>query len=249
MTGETTPVRWHSAGGTHLGTVRKVNEDAYLDLPQLGLWVVADGMGGHDAGDVASRLIVDDLRTCAPPPSREALLDDLDARLQSINARLQHYAAGRAEGAVVGSTVAILIGYGREAICLWAGDSRIYRLRQGQLVQLTQDHSQVEELVKLGLLDRAEAATHPAGNVITRAVGAMDNLVVDLVADEVADGDVYLLCSDGLNKALSDEEIARMLTGAECQSAVDTLLRAALDHQATDNITAVVARVDGMAGR
>ncbi|MFQ5773090.1 MAG: PP2C family protein-serine/threonine phosphatase [Kiloniellaceae bacterium] len=238
------PFHWHSASGTHVGTVRKVNEDAYVDLPgigpEVGLWAVADGMGGHEAGDFASRMIVEALRSVPPPTGRDALLDEVDVRLQSVNRRLRDYAATHARGGVVGSTVAVLIGYRSEGICLWAGDSRVYLLRGGLFRQLTQDHSQVEELIKLGLLNRSEAASHPAGNVITRAVGAMDDLIVDAIGHELADGDIYLLCSDGLNKVLPDEEIALILERQDCRQAVQSLLQRALDKGARDNVTAIV---------
>jgi len=244
MTGDRGTFTWHSASVSHVGTVRKVNEDAYLDNPELGLWVVADGMGGHEAGDVASRMVVDSFRDLTFPTSRQEFLDDLLVRLQTVNSNLQDYAEENARSGVVGSTVVILVGFDDQCTCIWAGDSRIYLLREGLLRQITRDHSQVEELISLGLLDREEAESHPAGNVITRAVGAADSLAVDVVSHGLQDGDVYLLCSDGLNKVVPDQEISEILRRDGCQFAAQSLIDRALDHGARDNVTAVVVQVE-----
>ena len=240
---EDTGFRWQSAGATHIGTVRSVNEDACLDRPEVGLWVVADGMGGHDAGDVASRMIVESLQQLDRSQSRDDFVDELLSRLQEVNGALVDYAESNAKN-VVGSTVVIMIGWGGKCTCIWAGDSRIYLQREGRLRQVTKDHSQVEELVSLGLLDRDEADSHPASNVITRAVGAMDSLAVDMVSHGVRDGDVYLLCSDGLNKVVPDGEISEVLGKGGCREAAEGLIDRALQHGARDNVTAVVVRVE-----
>ncbi len=244
MTADESPFRWQSESSTHIGTVRKVNEDSYLDLARLGLWVVADGMGGHAAGDVASRMIVDSFRDLAPPQNRQGFLDELLSRLQSVNGALRNYAAERPGDAVVGSTVALMVGYRKYCTCLWAGDSRIYLLRDRQLRQVTRDHSQVEELVNLGLMDRADAESHPASNIVTRAVGATDSLAVDMVSHEFHGDDIYLICSDGLNKAVSDDEITEILQNGGGRGMAESLIDRALDHGATDNVTAVVVRIE-----
>lgn len=236
-------IRWRSAGATHVGTVRKVNEDSLLDQPDLGLWVVADGMGGHDAGDVASRAVVQSFHDLEPPTDRDASLEEVLYRLQDVNGALQDYAAKNSMQ-MVGSTVVVLFGFGREFTCLWAGDSRIYQLRDGQLKQLTRDHSQVEEMVNLGLLDRSEAEDHPISNVITRAVGAAESLAVDMVSHTTRPGDRYLLCSDGLNKVMPDAEIAEILRDTPCAEAPQALLHRALDNGTRDNVTAVVVHVE-----
>lgn len=243
MSEVTEQLTWHSAAATHVGTVRKVNEDAYLDRPEIGLWLVADGMGGHHAGDVASNMIVQSFDDIRAPDSRDEFLEAILDRLQTVNSDLQRYAADN-DASVVGSTVALLFSYGSRASCLWAGDSRIYLLRDGHLRQLTRDHSKVEELISLGLVDREDADTHPVGNVITRAVGAADSLAVDIVSHEMCAGDRYMLCSDGLNKTLSDKEIAEILQQRDCAEAPKVLLYRALDNNARDNITAVVVHVD-----
>lgn len=244
MIGEHGSFTWNSASVSHVGTVRKINEDAYLDNPELGLWVVADGMGGHEAGDVASRMVVDSFRNLTFPTSRQQFLDDLLVRLQTVNSDLQDYAEENARSGVVGSTVVILVGFEDQCTCLWAGDSRIYLLREGLLRQVTRDHSQVEELISLGLLDRKEAESHPAGNVITRAVGAADSLAVDVVSHGLHDGDIYLLCSDGLNKVVPDREICEILRHGGGQSTAQSLIDRALYHGARDNVTAVVVQFE-----
>ncbi len=229
-----------SASATHVGTVRSVNEDACIELPEVGLWAVADGMGGHKGGDVASRLVVEALGGLAPPVVLTTFLEDVQQRLEGANRHLRDYAAVHAPGDVVGSTVAALVAFGNQGVCVWVGDSRIYLLRGRRLVLLTRDHSQVEEMVSLGLIDRAEAEHHPAGNVITRAVGAADDLLIDMVAHELDDGDIYLICSDGLSNVVSDEEMQTMLAGHSCADACQMLIHRALDNGARDNVTAVV---------
>lgn len=239
-----TKLRWQSAAATHVGNVREVNEDAYLDRPEIGLWLVADGMGGHQAGDVASRMIVESFDDIPRTRDREEFLEAILDRLQAVNGELLRYAEENGAG-VVGSTVALLFGFGSQANCLWAGDSRIYLLRDGQLRQLTRDHSKVEELISLGLVDREDADTHPVGNVITRAVGAAESLAVDIVSHESQVGDRFMLCSDGLNKTMSDAEIADILQHYGCAEAPKALLYRALDSGARDNVTAIVVHIEG----
>ncbi len=243
MQGAGTHFQWRSASQTHVGTARKVNEDACLERPEIGLWAVADGMGGHAAGDVASTMVVDSLRDLSLSEDQNSLINDIEGRLQGVNSQLRRYARSQGPGTIVGSTVAAFAGFGTKAICLWAGDSRIYRLRDSGLQQLTRDHSQVEELVALGMLNRDEAATHRERNVITRAVGAGPELEIELRIDELQAGDYYVLCSDGLNKAVSDEEIATIMLNSNVEETVRALLRLSLIRGARDNVTLVVIEI------
>lgn len=243
MNGEPEAFRWRSAGASHVGTVRKINEDAYLDWPEIGLWMVADGMGGHDAGDVASRMIVDSFGDLPVPRSRDSFLEAILLRLQAVNADLRSYAAEHGMS-IVGSTVALLFGYGSWFTCLWAGDSRIYQLRQGRLRQLTRDHSQIEEMANLGLLDKNQPEARSIGNVITRAAGAAESLAVDTITHKFQHGDCYLLCSDGLSNTVPDTEIAAILAENDCENSPRALLYRALDHNARDNVTAVVVHIE-----
>ncbi len=232
-----------SADATHVGHVRKHNEDACLDRPDLGLWVVADGMGGHQAGDLASRLIVDLLGEMALPRDAGSFIAEVRARLGEANRRLVAEARQRGGDAVIGSTVVAFLSFGAYFACLWAGDSRLYRLRDGALQQLTRDHSQVQEMVDAGLLDPAAAERHPLANIVTRAVGAAPELELDKVTDRLAAEDLFLLCSDGLSKMVADAEIAEVLARTPVAAAPQALIDAALAHGGKDNVTAVAIRI------
>jgi protein phosphatase len=235
--------RWTSSARSDAGRVREINEDACLDQPDPGRWAVADGMGGHAVGDLASRLVIDALTRLAAPRSMKTLMADARARLQAANRELRDEAARR-QVQRIGSTVVVLLACDRFCGYLWAGDSRIYLYRAGQLRQLTRDHSQVEELKSLGVLTDEEARHHPAQHMITRAVGATDLLDLDDDAIEVADGDVFLLCSDGLSNELSDDEIVAVLTSAQRENVSEELVELALARGGRDNITAVVVQAE-----
>ena len=237
------PFIWSSASRTHVGKVREINEDAHLERTTRGLWVVADGMGGHAVGDVASRMVIDGLDDVPDPTSLESYIDAVSNRLLLTNRELREEAMRR-QVRLIGSTVVALLAFERQCACLWAGDSRIYLSRSGQLQQLTRDHSQVEELIAHGLLDRSKAGDHPASNTITRAVGASDLLQLDTNVLELKDGDLFLLCSDGLTNEVNDSEIATELVRGNCQQTADNLLECALTRGARDNVTLIVLRAD-----
>ncbi|MGF6571873.1 protein phosphatase [Paraburkholderia sp. GAS333] len=235
--------RWTSSARSDAGRVREINEDACLDQPGIGRWAVADGMGGHAVGDLASRLVIDALSRIASPVSMKTLIADARARLQTANRQLRDEAARR-QVQRIGSTVVVLLACDRFCGYVWAGDSRIYLYRGGQLQQLTRDHSQVEQLKSLGVITDEEARHHPAQHMITRAVGATDMLDLDDDAIEVVDGDVFVLCSDGLSNELSDDEIIAVLTSAERENASEELVELALAKGGRDNITAVVVQAE-----
>jgi protein phosphatase len=235
--------RWASAARSDTGRVREINEDACLDQPQQGRWAVADGMGGHDVGDLASQLVVETLGQLPDANGIKHYLAEARTRLQDANRQLREEACRR-QVQRIGTTVVVLLACDRFCGYLWAGDSRIYLLRQGQLRQLTRDHSQVEELRQSGYLTEEEARNHPAHHIITRAVGATDQLDLDEDAIEVADGDVFLLCSDGLSNEVTDEEILQTLVNVDCLLAPDQLVDIALARGGRDNITAVVVQAE-----
>ena len=224
--------------------MRSLNEDAFLDRGEIGLWVVADGMGGHESGDYASRLIVETLATTRAPESASALLHDIKHRLDQVHIALQAEAATRGEGAVIASTVVALLAHGAHFACVWAGDSRIYRCRGRDLKQVTSDHSYVQTLVDQGLLAPEKVSSHPYANVVTRAVGTDQTLELEIVTGELAPDDRFLLCSDGLNRQVTDEEIAAALADTACDRAADILIEMALQTGARDNVTAVVIDVE-----
>lgn len=235
-----TPI-YQSASYSHVGMVRQVNEDACLELPEAGLWVVADGMGGHAAGDYVSSLIVDSLRRLPPLPALSACTEALRAELSRINAQVRDQALLRGV-AMMGSTVVMLAVRGNQGACLWAGDSRLYRLRDGQLSSVSRDHSYVQELVDSGLLTEAEARVHPRGNIVTRALGVSDELELACTYLDMLPGDTYLLCSDGLNKTTEDHEIRDVLCHHEAYAMVRSLIHLGLTRGAPDNITAIVIK-------
>lgn len=233
--------RWTSAARSDVGRVRTINEDACLNEPERGLWAVADGMGGHSVGDFASRMVVDKLAEIPPPSCLANFLTDAHDRLQYANRRLRSEAATR-KVQRIGSTVAALLAWDRHCACLWAGDSRIYLHRHGTLKLLTRDHTQVEQLIARGDITPEEAIGHPAHNIVTRAVGAVDKLKLDELIVEVDHGDVFLLCSDGLSNEVSEQEMRRALAYGNCLQASEALVDLALERGGRDNISAVVVR-------
>ncbi|MBP5077274.1 serine/threonine-protein phosphatase [Pseudomonas chlororaphis] len=230
---------YESASHSHVGMVRQVNEDACLDAVQAGLWAVADGMGGYAAGDFVSSLIVDTLRAIPPEPSLPAYVQALRAGLEQANAAVRQETAQRGVG-IMGSTLVLLAARGDKATCLWAGDSRLYRLREGQLEVISHDHSYVQELLDNSLLSEAEAREHPMANIVTRAVGTQDWLELSAVDLDVRPGDSFLLCSDGLTKTVEDHELREVLGNASPYEVVRSLVHLGLTRGAPDNITAVV---------
>jgi len=239
------PIRWTSASRSHTGLVREVNEDACLEQPELGLWAVADGMGGHALGEFASRLAVKSLADLPAAQSLEQYVDDAQERLQSANRRLRSEAALR-DVPIIGTTIVALLASGRHCACLWAGDSRIYLFRAGRLKLLTRDHSEIEAARSRRHANLDDTLHRPPANLITRALGAQDALELDRVTVDVVDGDVFLLCSDGLSNEVSELAIEQALLPGNCRQASQLLLELALERGGHDNITAVVVRADDL---
>ncbi len=236
------PFSFRSLATTHAGSVRKLNEDAYLDRSDVGLWAVADGMGGHEAGDVASATIVDALAKVATFGSAFAFRRAVRTALLAVNGELCRKAAEEYKD-TIGSTVVTLLAHGGHYACIWAGDSRAYLHRQGRLQRITRDHSLVQELIDAGAVDAGQAQGHRHANIVTRAVGASDRLELDGVYGLIQPGDRFLLCSDGLG-VLTDCEIEARLGGAPLASAASTLLRLTLERGAPDNVTFVLVDTD-----
>lgn len=237
------PVRWESFGMSDPGKLRQVNEDAYAVNNPSRLWVVADGMGGHSAGDVASQSIASAFRELETTEKLSETATRIEDTLVELNRRFQAMANSGGQGVTIGSTVVVCAFRQDWMLVAWVGDSRIYRLRDGTLHQLTQDHSQVEELIARGLLLRENAESHPAANVVTRAIGAADEVYVDLDYCDARPGDRFLLCSDGLTKEVRLPDIRRTLAeDASTEHICKELIRATLAADARDNVTVVVAR-------
>jgi protein phosphatase len=241
--GEEAQLRWTSAARTDTGLVRSNNEDMMLDRPERRMWAVADGMGGHAYGEVASRMTVDALDALPPGDSLQQAVAQARVCLLDVNVALVAEAAAR-HVPVIGTTLVLLLASGRTGICVWAGDSRIYLCRGGSLHQLTRDHNQFEELQARNHLSPADALAYPGANMITRALGAATALELDEIQVQVSDGDVFLLCSDGLSNAVSPEDMFGALTAGNCAQAADTLVALALAAGGRDNISVVVVRAD-----
>ncbi len=242
MTEDKKHVTWTSAVCTDLGNVRKVNEDSVLVHATENLWLVADGMGGHDAGDVASKKITEAFLNLKLGDSFPDNIDLLEDTLLLVNQQLRDYAQEQFTGRTVGSTVVLMYAQNEFGACMWAGDSRLYRWRSNSLEQLTNDHSQVAALLESGLIESDEAVDHPASNIITRAVGAADSLQLDVRAINVAAGDVYLLCSDGLYNEVDSATIASQLQDATLQQSADQLLASCLAGNAQDNVSLILLK-------
>jgi protein phosphatase/serine/threonine-protein phosphatase Stp1 len=240
-----TSPHFRSWAATHPGAKRAHNEDSYVDRPDLGLWAVADGAGGHAAGEVASGMIADALQAIPAGLAASELLAEVRLAIERTHASLREEAAQRGPDVLVASTVVVMLARGEHFACLWAGDSRAYLLRNGTLRQITRDHSLVQELLEAGAIGPDEVENHPRANVITRAVGAEgDEFVLDKVSDRLVPGDRFLLCSDGLCKTLPDSELGTLLAAQDSEPP-KALIDAALAMNASDNVTAVAVEFTG----
>ena len=188
-------LEWEAYGLTDVGKVRSINEDAYMTNDEEAHWVVADGMGGHEAGDVASQSIVEGLGRLTQSAVLSHFVDEVDDCLRSVNEYLVKL-AGDDQNKVIGSTVVGLALHAKHVLYYWVGDSRAYRMRAGRLEQLSTDHTHIEEMIQQGIIDKSEAGSHPEKNVITRAVGADYELFVDFDLEPAIDNDIYFICSE-----------------------------------------------------
>lgn len=227
---------------TDVGRVRKQNEDAAWLNEKQGIYVVADGMGGHLAGEVASAMAIDAMKRMAQThdiASIAVLRETVCAAHEAIYAR----ACEQQNCSGMGTTISAMWRGGRYMYIAHVGDSRVYRFRRGNLEQITQDHSLVEELVRAGIISREEARTHPRRNIITRALGTPGENAPDLLAADMEKGDLWLLCTDGLSSMICDEQIADVLgNGENLDQMADTLLKMALAAGGRDNVTLILCR-------
>lgn len=228
---------------THPGLKRKVNEDSILVRSERGFWAVADGMGGHESGDVASAKVVEALAMVPPDHRLETFVSESIAALSIVNSELIRLAQSANRPRTIGTTVVGLAISGARFGCFWAGDSRAYRIRRGEIAQLTRDHSLVQDLVDAGMLDPGEAEDHPNANVVTRAVGASEALDVDTSTGDAQPGDYFLLATDGLTRVVSDSEIYAELTTAPIADAAETLIQKVLSRGAPDNMSLIIVRL------
>ena len=232
-----------SVSRTHVGLRRKVNEDAVLVRLDRGLFAVADGMGGHDAGDVASAKVAEALQNLPIVYGLDQLVEQATGALQRVNRELIAMAASDDSDRTIGSTVVGLFLADGQFRCFWAGDSRAYRVRDSRIEQLSRDHSLVQKLVDAGMLDASGMEDHPNANIVTRAVGAAEQLEVETVSGDAQPGDQYLLASDGLTRLVKDDELLAELSSNPAEEAADRLIDMVLSRGAPDNVSLIIARV------
>jgi serine/threonine-protein phosphatase Stp1 len=238
-------MRFECVSRTHVGLQRKINEDSVFVDSERGLWAVADGMGGHEAGEVASNMVTDALR-CIPGTSD---IDELAARavdaLRQVNRELIELARSgeRERKGTIGTTVVGLAVADGTFRCFWMGDSRAYRLRDGEITRVSHDHSLVQNLVDAGMLRPEEAETHENANLITRAVGVDEIVEVDIVSGDARIGDQFLLASDGLTRVVRDHELASELERGTPAEAADNLIEMVLARGAPDNVSLIITKL------
>ncbi|MBS3650134.1 serine/threonine-protein phosphatase [Pseudaminobacter sp. 19-2017] len=221
--------------------MRELNEDRYLIAPRSGLWLVADGMGGHDAGEIASSAIVEHLSTIGVASSAPDLRARFEDRIERANTEIRSIAKARG-GGTIGSTVAALLTFDRQFACIWLGDSRVYLARNGGITQVSRDHTEVQELLDRGVITPQEARVWPRRNVITRAVGAEEEITTEIELGQIFPGDVFVLASDGLTAHVTEPEILESVLQNNAETACRRLIDTALDRGGTDNVTVIVLK-------
>ncbi len=237
---------WDDYGLTDPGKVRQVNQDAFWISGTSGgmkAWAVADGMGGYKGGEIASGQLVEMLGEIDPVTSIDRLGERIQQVVKQVNSNLIKLAVEMGAGPIGSTLIVLIIDEDGRGLCLWAGDSRLYRLRDQELEQISTDHSQVQGLLDYGIISEQEAENHPAANIITNAVGVDEKLHIDKQELEVHEGDVYLLCSDGVNKELDNPAIRSAMLQDDAEKIVTTLVSGALANGGRDNITAVCVRI------
>jgi len=237
--------RWLAVGRTHPGNRRRVNEDAVMACSKESIWAVADGMGGHSAGNVASQSIAEALSPDTFELERVQTLADrvdwIEDRLLLVHHELHLQAKAIGPSTVIGSTVVSLTIEGTTGVALWAGDSRLYRLRCGSLEVVTRDHNPITDLLDSGAITEAEALSADT-NLITRSVGGQRPLELDVAVFDVKPTDTLLLCTDGLYREVVDSEITQVLSQPDLEMAATELVELVLSRPALDNVSFLVLR-------
>jgi serine/threonine protein phosphatase PrpC len=236
-------MRFDCASRTNVGLKRSINEDSILVETDRGLWAVADGMGGHEAGEIASTMVTDALRCLPDLADVDELAGQAVEALRQVNRQLIDLARSGDSKRSIGTTIVGLAVTDGSFRCFWMGDSRAYLLRDGEIGRITHDHSLVQTLVDAGMLSPDEAETHENANLITRAVGVAENCEVDIVSGEVRPGDQFVLASDGLTRVVRDEELADELQRASPDEAADRLIETVLARGAPDNVSLIITKI------
>ena len=234
-------IKWSCASESHTGVLRTVNEDSILVRSDIGLWAVADGMGGHSAGDLASSSVTEALSEIRASDCLNSLLDSVDDTVVEVNRSLRAHARLHNDGKTIGSTVVAFLTRNKVGVSVWAGDSRLYRFRNKKLEQITRDHNPIADLLDDGLITEHTAMMKET-NIITRAVGGQENLVLDVAVFDVEPQDTFLLCSDGLYRELGFDEIAEMMSTDNLHRGAQRMLRVCLQRGARDNVSLILSR-------
>ncbi len=257
MSQEHQELRVQAWAQTDVGKQRKHNEDNYIVDSELGLYGVADGMGGHAAGEVASetalttlreaiRSRIDQLRQLVkenPEKNRQTIQSLVDEAVQEAAKTVFELSKKKADTRGMGTTLSVLLTLGNKAVIVHVGDSRIFLLRENKVFQLTDDHSLVNEQLRMGLITEEEAERSPYKNVITRAVGAADHVKADVRFIDLMEGDRFMLCSDGLHGYFEDGEVGPLLAQDPPEKIPETLINLANERGGKDNITAIVVGI------
>jgi len=228
---------------THVGLKRQINEDSILADTDGGLWVAADGMGGHEAGEVASAMVIDALRNLPHGPDLDTFVGNAVGVLHEVNGQLIGLARANGSDRTIGTTVVGVAVDAGEFRCFWAGDSRAYRFRDDGLIRLSRDHSLVQDLVDAGMLRPDEAEGHANSNVITRAVGVREIVDVEVIGGEALRGDHYIVASDGLTRVVNDQELALELRNGSLDEVADRLIAKVLERGAPDNVSLIITKL------
>ena len=236
-------MRFECVSRTHVGLKRQINEDSMLADTDGGLWVVADGMGGHEAGEVASAMVVVALRNVPHGPDLDTFVGNAVNVLHEVNGQLIGLARSAGSDKTIGTTVVGVAVEDGQFRCFWAGDSRAYRFRDDALIRLSRDHSLVQDLVDAGMLRPDEAEGHANSNVITRAVGVREIVDVEVTEGEALRGDLYIVASDGLTRVVNDQELALELRSGSLDEVADRLLAKVLERGAPDNVTLIITKL------
>ena len=237
---ERAKLRSTTGAGTHEGRVRDHNEDSWFAAEEQGLWAVADGMGGHEGGEWASAVVVDQLRELGLAGAFDECCEQIAEAIHAANRLI--FAEALKRGKQMGTTAVILFVRARRFAVLWVGDSRAYLLRDGVLHQISKDHTQIQEMLDRGLLDPSEAEKHPMRHILARAVGVTEAMEVDVIVDDIEAGDTFLLSSDGLHCCVGQNDIRSILGGSSPDVIATKLVEMSLDHGAPDNVTVVAVR-------
>jgi serine/threonine protein phosphatase Stp1 len=238
------PMSFRSAARSDVGRRRPLNEDGFLDRPGMGLWAVADGMGGLNHGQWASQRLIESL-SALPPASADfeadagRVADAIETAHRAINGRVV------ADGLKIGSTIVALLARANHLCVHWAGDSRLYRVRGDAIEQLTHDHTEVQDLVESGRMSADEAKGHPFAHVLSRAVGVAADLRLERVEHQALAGDLFVLCTDGLTCVVPDEDILKLVSRRPLQAICDSLVELTLQRGAPDNVTVIAIACDG----